>query len=395
MQADTAEPADRSDLYIGAMTGTSIDGLDLCLVDFATTPPRLAAHHQHPLGSELTTRLRALATGKTPTSLPDEAGDAIDLLGTTDRALAEATAAGVQALLTTVDLSPSDIRAIGSHGQTVRHRPAWGTDAFTLQIGDPNRIAEITGIPVACDFRRRDMAAGGQGAPLVPAAHAALFPPKEASGTTLVVNLGGIANLSVIERDADPLGFDTGPANTLMDAWHARHRGQPFDADGRWAAAGTANVDLLERLLGDPYFTANPPKSTGPEHFNLDWLERTAGPWLERIEPQDVQATLLELTATSVTQAMRPWVAREERETEVIVCGGGARNAHLMERLGEHLEGQNAVIATSTSRGFPPETVEGAAFAWLARQLEHRRPGNAPSVTGATGWRVLGGWYPA
>jgi anhydro-N-acetylmuramic acid kinase len=389
------EPADRSDFYIGAMTGTSIDGLDLCLVDFATTPPRLAAHHLQPLGAELTARLRALATGKPPATRPGEGGDAIDLLGTADRALAEATATGVQALLAAVDVPPGDIRAIGSHGQTLRHRPAWGSEAFTLQIGDPNRIAEITGIPVACDFRRRDLAAGGQGAPLAPAAHAALFPPQKDGETTLVVNLGGIANLSVIRPDADPLGFDTGPANTLMDAWHTRHRGRPFDADGRWAAAGSVNPDLLERLLDDPYFAAAPPKSTGPEHFNLDWLERRAGRRLEHLEPRDVQATLLELTATSVTQAMRPWIDREERTTEVIVCGGGARNTRLMERLGEHLAGRNAVVATSTSRGFPPETVEGAAFAWLARQLAHRRPGNAPSVTGASGRRVLGGWYPA
>jgi len=394
VQTGPAASADRPDFYIGAMTGTSIDGLDLCLVDFSDSPPRLMGHHQQPLGTRLTAQLRALASADLSGPLPGGAQDAVDLLGLADRALAEATAAGVQALLDRTGLDPTEIRAIGSHGQTIRHRPSWN-DAFTLQIGDPSRIAEATGIAVACDFRRRDMAAGGQGAPLVPAAHAALFPPAEGLSATLVINLGGIANLSVLGEGSPPQGFDTGPANTLMDAWHARHRGGAFDADGRWAASGTVHAELLERLLGDAYFRRRAPKSTGPEHFSLDWLAATAGPLLERIEPRDVQATLLELTAVSVAQAMRPWLDREGGTVEVVVCGGGARNGRLLERLTHQLEGRVSGVTTSASRGFPPETVEGAAFAWLARQLALGLPGNAPSVTGAAGPRLLGGWYPA
>jgi len=383
-----------SELYIGAMTGTSIDGLDLCLVDFAASPPRLIGHRQQPLGDALTSQLRALARARLPSPLPGEARDAIDLLGLADRALAEATAAGVQALLEHTGMNRDDIRAIGSHGQTIRHRPDWGSAGFTLQIGDPSRIAEATGIPVACDFRRRDMAAGGQGAPLVPAAHSALFPPADGATTTLVLNLGGIANLSVLAPGQEPLGFDTGPANTLMDAWHARHHGTPFDAGGHWAASGSVHPDLLSRLLADPYFQHPPPKSTGPEHFNLDWLESTAGPLLEQMAAADVQATLLDLTASSIAQAMRPWL-EDAGVAEVVVCGGGAHNQRLLERLGRLLEGRVKGVMSSTSRGFPPETVEGAAFAWLARQLAQGRPGNAPSVTGAAGPRLLGGWYPA
>jgi len=386
---------DDSELYIGAMTGTSIDGLDLCLVDFTASPPRLVGHQQQPLGAALTAQLRALASASLPATLPVGARDAIDVLGVADRALAEATAEGVQALLRQTGHAPSAIRAIGSHGQTVRHRPGWGPDAFTLQIGDPSRIAEATGIPVACDFRRRDMAAGGQGAPLVPAAHAALFPPATDATTTLVVNLGGIANVSVLAHDKEPLGFDTGPANTLMDAWHARHHGAAFDAGGRWAASGTIQPELLSRLLDDPYFAQAAPKSTGPEHFNLDWLAAAAGPLLDRTATADVQATLLALTVTSIARAVEPWLEEAEGEAEVIVCGGGAHNGQLMEQLHRSLAGRVTAVATSTSRGFPPETVEGAAFAWLARQLAQGQPGNAPSVTGAAGPRLLGGWYPA
>ncbi len=380
------------------MTGTSIDGLDICLVDFSPKRPRLVAHHQRPLGPELTAMLRALATGSTAYPLPERADDRIDLLGIADRALAEATADGIRTLLDQAAIGPERVHAIGSHGQTVRHRPAWGEQAFTLQLGDPSRIAELTGIPVAADFRRRDLAAGGQGAPLVPRAHAALFPPAAAGVTTIVVNLGGIANLSILEPGREPQGFDTGPANTLLDAWHARHRGEAFDADGAWAASGRCDEALLARLLADPYFSLAPPKSTGPEHFNLDWLARHIAAMPGEPAAEDVQATLLELTSTSAARAMRPWLpsAGEERATEVIVCGGGARNPRLVERLEMQLKSiGSARVTTSDRHGIPPESVEGAAFAWLARQLQRGEPGNAPAVTGAHGPRILGGWYPA
>ncbi|MFW6041782.1 MAG: anhydro-N-acetylmuramic acid kinase [Guyparkeria sp.] len=384
-----------AEYFIGAMTGTSIDGLDLCLVDFVPCRPRLVAHHLQPLGPELTQMLRALATASTAYPLPGKAHDNIDLLGMADRALAEATAAGVRVLLERTGIGPDRVHAIGSHGQTVRHRPAWEERSFTLQIGDPSRIAELTGIPVAADFRRRDLAAGGQGAPLVPKAHAALFPPVPDSGATIVVNLGGIANLSILEPDREPQGFDTGPANTLLDAWHSRHRGQPFDADGAWAASGRCNDALLDRLLTDPYFALAPPKSTGPEHFNLDWLARHVEAMPDELAAEDVQATLLELTAVAAARAMGPWLA-DGGTTEVIVCGGGARNTRLLERLEAQVESMGrARVATSDRHGIPPESVEGAAFAWLARQLLRGEPGNAPAVTGARGPRILGGWYPA
>ncbi|MEC9482913.1 MAG: anhydro-N-acetylmuramic acid kinase, partial [Halomonas sp.] len=277
----------RPDLYIGAMTGTSIDGLDLCLCDFATTPPRLVAHRQQPLDASLSSALRQLARGETDAPDPP-APDTIDRLGMADRQLAEATAEGVQHLLAVSGVRAAQVRAIGSHGQTIRHRPDWGQDAFTLQIGDPSRIAELTGITVAADFRRRDMAAGGQGAPLAPPAHAALFPPGEAG--RIVINLGGIANASILLPGEAPVGFDTGPANTLMDAWHAHHRGTSFDRDGRWAASGQIGERLLAALLDDPFFARPAPKSTGPEHFHLDWLRARGGVWLDALPAEDVQA---------------------------------------------------------------------------------------------------------
>ena len=376
------------ELYIGAMTGTSIDGLDLCLCDFASTP-RLVAHHQQPLDESLTTALRQLARGDTAGPHPAPARDAIDRLGIADRQLAEAVAAGVERLLAAAGLSAGEIRAIGSHGQTVRHRPDWGSAAFTLQLGDPSRIAELTGITVAADFRRRDMAAGGQGAPLAPPAHAALFPPG-AQGR-IVINLGGIANASILLPGEAPLGFDTGPANTLMDAWHARHRGAPFDLDGRWAASGQADEGLLESLLDEPFFASPAPKSTGPELFHLDWLRTRGEGRLDALPAEDVQATLLELTVTSIADALAPWLA-ERPGMPVTLCGGGAYNKRLVERLRDRL---GTTVASSADLGIAPECVEGAAFAWLARQLLTGQPGNAPAVTGAAGPRVLGGIYPA
>ena len=378
----------RPELYIGAMTGTSIDGLDLCLCDFATTPPRLVAHRQQSLDASLTAALRQLARGETDAPDPP-ARDAIDRLGMADRHLAEATAAGVDGLLAATGVRADQVCAIGSHGQTVRHRPDWGKDAFTLQLGDPSRIAELTGITVAADFRRRDMAAGGQGAPLAPPAHAALFPPGEAG--RIVINLGGIANASILLPGEAPLGFDTGPANTLMDAWHTGHHGTPFDRDGRWAARGQVNERLLDALLDDPFFARPTPKSTGPEHFHLDWLRARGNAPLDSLPAKDVQATLLELTVESIAGALAPWLDKRPA-MPVTLCGGGAYNQRLVERLRGRL---GTTVESSAELGIAPECVEGAAFAWLARQLLAGQPGNAPSVTGAAGPRVLGGIYPA
>ncbi len=381
---------DNAELFIGAMTGTSIDALDLCLCDFSTSQPRLIAHHQQPLDATLTAQLKRLARGINSESIYDSpAIDAIDLLGMADRRLAEITAAGVARLLGQAGLSAKAVRAIGSHGQTVRHRPDWREAAFTLQLGDPSRIAELTGITVAADFRRRDMAAGGQGAPLAPPAHAALFPPSPEG--RIVINLGGIANASILHPGQEPIGLDTGPANTLMDAWHSRHRQAPFDRDGQWAASGTAHPVLLEHLLNESFFAAPAPKSTGPEHFNLGWLERLGGKWIETLPAEDVQATLLELTVESIARALSRWQT-DRPGMPITLCGGGAYNGRLVKRLGERLA---APVESSAALGLAPECVEGAAFAWLARQLLSGQPGNAPSVTGAAGPRLLGGIYPA
>ena len=380
---------DTPELYIGAMTGTSIDGLDLCLCDFATSPPRLVAHHQQALDAPLTAALRQLARGETDAPHSPPAVDAIDRLGIADRQLAEAVASGVERLLAAAGIPANTVRAIGSHGQTVRHRPDWEDGAFTLQLGDPSRIAELTGITVAADFRRRDMAAGGQGAPLAPPAHAALFPPGPDG--RIVINLGGIANASILLPGETPLGFDTGPANTLMDAWHARHRGEPFDRDGAWAASGQVADALLAELLADPFFARQAPKSTGPEHFNLEWLSVRGNDWLGTLPAEDVQATLLELTVESLAAALAPWLD-ERPAMPVTLCGGGAYNKRLLARLRQRLR---TTVESSAALGIAPECVEGAAFAWLARQLLAGRPGNAPAVTGVAGARVLGGIYPA
>ncbi len=379
-----------AELFIGAMTGTSIDALDLCLCDFSAPQPRLVAHHQQSLEQTLTAQLRWLARGGKGAPVSDAPGiDDIDRLGMADRRLAEATAAAVARLLETAKVSPTAIRAIGSHGQTVRHRPDWRDDAFTLQLGDPNRIAELTGITVVADFRRRDMAAGGQGAPLAPPAHAALFPPGPEG--RIVINLGGIANVSILLPDRAPIGFDTGPANTLMDAWHSHHRDAPFDRDGRWAASGRPDAALLATLLADPFFAAPAPKSTGPEHFHLEWLRTRGADRVGSLSAADVQSTLLELTVESLARSIAPWLG--ERPTmPVTLCGGGAYNCRLVERLREHL---GTTVESSAVLGIAPECVEGAAFAWLARQLLAGRPGNAPSVTGAAGPRLLGGIFPA
>ncbi len=382
-------PGNNADLFIGAMTGTSIDALDLCLCDFSGQQPRLIAHHQEPLDATLTAQLKQLARGVDGQMPHTRATDAIDLLGVADRRLAETTAAGVIRLLEQAELPASDVRAIGSHGQTVRHRPDWREEAFTLQLGDPSRIAELTGITVAADFRRRDMAAGGQGAPLAPPAHAALFPPGPEG--RIVINLGGIANASILHPGQEPIGLDTGPANTLMDAWHSRHRQAPFDYDGQWAASGTAHPALLEQLLSESFFSAPAPKSTGPEHFNLDWLQRLGGKWVDTLPSEDVQATLLELTVESIARALSPWQI-ERAGRPITLCGGGAYNGRLVERLGERFA---SPVESSAALGLAPECVEGAAFAWLARQLLRGQTGNAPSVTGAAGPRLLGGIYPA
>ncbi len=357
------------------MSGTSLDGVDALLVDFGAAQPQVCASGHTPYPPELRTELLELSHASHPE---------LHRLAQLDVALGELYAASVQRLLEEAGTGAAEIEAVGSHGQTVRHHPH-GPHPYTLQLGDPNLIAERTGITTVADFRRRDIAAGGQGAPLVPAFHAALF--RHPDYTRVVLNLGGIANITVLPREHQlPVtGFDTGPGNALLDGWSARHRGTPYDAGGHWAGGGTALAPLLERLLDEPYFTLPPPKSTGRELFNLAWLnERLDGTEV----PQDVQATLLELTAVSVAQAIAGHAAETK---EVLVCGGGVRNSALMERLAAHLA--PCTVLSTAELGVDPQAVEAMAFAWLARETLAGRPGNLPAVTGAAHPVILGGIY--
>lgn len=364
-------------LYVGLISGTSADGIDAVLVDFAHGQPRVHASHVEPWPEGLRHRLLAAAQ-------PGAALD-LDTLGRLDVEAGEGFAAAALHLLQASGTAPDTVRAIGSHGQTVRHRPA-DAHPFSLQIGDPTVIAERCGIEVVADFRRADVAAGGQGAPLVPALHAMLFadPPR----TTVVLNLGGIANISVLRGDGDVLGFDTGPASCLMDAWCLAQRGAPFDRDGAFAASGHVDAALLAELVADPYFAAAAPKSTGREYFHLDWLRAHAR--LPALAAADVQATLLELTARSVALAVQQQAAGADR---VLVCGGGVHNGALMHRLRTLL--RPAVVESTACAGLDPDYVEAVAFAWLARQRLLGLPGNVPAVTGARGPRVLGAVHAA
>ncbi len=365
------------DLYIGLMSGTSLDGIDAALVHFAEgTPPTLQASHHQPLPADLRAELEALTR-------PGE--DELTRLCRADVLMGRELAAAVKALLAKTGIDRSAVRAIGSHGQTVRHLPA-GDTPTTLQIGDPNIIAEQTGITTVADFRRRDMAAGGQGAPLVPAFHQAVFAqPGEARA---VLNIGGIANLTLLPGDDRPvIGFDTGPGNALMDAWIRHHLDQPCDAGGEWARRGRVDPELLGTLLDDPYFSTPPPKSTGRDHFHLAWA-RDLQPGLDRLRPEDVMATFLELTAVTIARALQ---ATAPDTRLLLVCGGGVHNRHLMGRLQANLPG--VTIASTHTAGVDPDWVEAMAFAWLARRALTGKPGNLPSVTGASHHVPLGAIY--
>ena len=365
-------------LYLGLMSGTSADGIDAALVQFpAEGGCRFVHGHTHPWDPTLRADLIALGEGGDITSL--------DALGRIDAEVGIQFAAAANALLLASGVQRAQVRAIGSHGQTVRHRPL-GDPAFTWQLGDANRIAELTGITTVADFRRRDVAAGGHGAPLMPAFHLAML------GTTgedrAILNLGGIANLTLIPRESVPRGFDTGPANALMDAWCQRHRGVPFDADGAFAASGQVDEPLLAHWRADPWFALPPPKSTGREQFHLAWAEAAMDG--EARSPADVQATLLELTAATVADAL---LAHLPGAARLLVCGGGVRNPALLRRLGARLPG--VVIESSAVHGLDPDYLEAMGFAWLAQRTLDGLPGNLPSVSGARGPRILGAIHPA
>ena len=369
----------KSELYIGLMSGTSMDGLDGVLVDFSNGGCQVLQHVGLPLEPALRAALLALNT-----SGPDE----LHRAALAANALARTSAEAVRALLERTGMAASAVAAIGAHGQTVRHRPgAFDGTGYTLQLNNPSLLAENTGIAVVADFRSRDVAAGGQGAPLVPAFHQHLFArPNE---TVLVLNLGGMANLSVLRADASVLGFDCGPGNVLLDGWCQRHTGQPFDADGAWGAGGTVLPELLATLLAEPYLHRPPPKSTGRDLFHADWLavHLLAQP---EADPQDVQATLVELTASACADCASSY---GKNSSKLVVCGGGVFNAQLMQRLQALLPG--VAVQPSDAWGLPAQQVEATAFAWLARQAVLGATGSLQSVTGARGARVLGAIYPA
>ena len=382
-----------SELFLGLLSGTSADGIDAALVRFVRADEHVssetnAAHlKSRPGNNDSAIEILAAETFPYPAEIRfsllaltgTDAAISLDEFGALDVAIGACFAEAAMTLLVNAGVSATEVRAIGSHGQTVRHRPD-GAHPFSLQIGDAAVIAERTGILTVADFRRADVAAGGQGAPLAPAFHAFAFADVMPCA---LLNLGGIANISLLNAPNDVLGFDTGPANCLLDAWNARHCASAYDAGGVWASSGTVDPDLLEALMDDPYFSLRPPKSTGREYFNLDWLDAR----LEhrKLQPVDIQATLLALTVRSIVEALRRSGSHARR---VFACGGGVHNQALMSALATAL--QPIELTSTASAGLDPDFVEAALFAWLARQRLAHRPGNLPSVTGARGPRILG-----
>ncbi len=363
-------------LFLGLISGTSVDGIDAALVAFEPRP-RIVFGRTYPLPEPLAADVLRLSQADASLSL--------DEVGRLDTRLGQAFAAAASQALADSGIDRSRIVAIGSHGQTLRHDPR-GAAPFTQQMGDPNVIVEVTGITTVADFRRRDVAAGGQGAPLMPAFHAAVL--GDGDEDRAVLNLGGIANLTLLGGNRPVRGFDTGPANGLMDAWCRLHRGEPFDRGSEFAASGQVREPLLARLLDDPWFALPPPKSTGRDHFQLEWLRARLGD--DAGSAADVQATLCELTAVTVADALR---ATQPSTRRLLVCGGGVHNPLLMRRLAARLD--DMTVASTATVGLDPDFIEAAGFAWLARETLAGRPGNLPSVTGARGPRILGAIFPA
>ncbi len=368
-----------AEYYIGLMSGTSMDGIDVALVDLQNPQPALVCARTLAWPEPLQQQLTRIVDHPSSVSLP--------ALGQLDAATGEVFAAAANAIIQESGIDAKAIRAIGSHGQTLFHAPD-STPAFTTQCGDPNRIAEITGITTVADFRRRDIAAGGQGAPLVPAFHQAVFSaPGQARA---IVNIGGMANLTLLPGDESPvIGFDSGPGNVLMDSWCRKHTNQPYDKNGDWAARGACQPALLDRLLEHPFLKQAPPKSTGREMFHQGWLDEQLNRLPEKPQAVDVQRTLLEFTARTICDALKTHAGTTR---QLLVCGGGAHNTRLMQRLAAQLDG---VETTSTEAfGIHPDWVEAVAFAWLAQQTLQGKPGNLPAVTGASHPVVLGAIYP-
>ena len=356
-------------LFLGTISGTSVDGLDLALVDVESQVPRIVDATTEPIPEPLADTLRALVQPAT---------DDLSRMAKADAELGELIGRAARAFA-----GNRPVRAIGSHGQTVRHEPQ-KVPARTMQIGDPHRIAEISGFDTVADFRRRDVAAGGEGAPLVPPFHEALFKPIQ--GARVVVNIGGISNATVLAPQLK-IGFDTGPGNALLDAWIREHRGLAFDQDGAWSATGHVIPALLTDMEQDGFVAASPPKSIGKEFYNLDYVRAHLG-GAER--PADVQATLAEFTATSISRSIDAWAPSD---ADVVICGGGRLNDDLMNRLRRRLPRRQ--VTRTEALGVDGDAIEAAAFAWLAHRFLEGLPGNSPAVTGAAGRRVLGALYPA
>lgn len=368
------------ELYIGLMSGTSLDGVDAVLVDFSGGAMHVRAHAHRPFTSALAAELLALNTA---------GGNELHRAALAANALVRVCAQAVDDVLSAGGTTAARVRAIGAHGQTVRHRPGeFDGTGYTIQLNSPALLAELSGIDVVADLRSRDVAAGGQGAPLVPAFHRAVF--ARADETVAVLNLGGIGNLTVLHADGRTVGFDCGPGNMLMDHWCQLHTGQAYDAGGAWAATGRVDPALLAQLLADPYFALPWPKSTGRDLFDAGWLDVQLRRRPTALRPEDVQATLAELTAAAcANDALR----HADGAAELLVCGGGAFNDHLMGRIAAHLP--RVPVRRTDARGLPAMQVEACAFAWLARAFCAREGGNLSAVTGAAGSRVLGALYPA
>lgn len=361
--------------YVGLMSGTSADAIDAVLVDFSRSQPRLIHALNFSLPADYRHNVLFLSQSQEKV-YPAQ-------IAILDQQMAHLSAQAVQTLLQQSNTTAKDIIAIGSHGQTLYHQPPTTNNkyAYTWQIGDPSLIAYLTGITTVADFRRHDMAAGGQGAPLVPAFHQAVFAGKN----YIILNIGGIANITVLSQDPNQavIGFDTGVGNALMDAWCQQHRQQPLDNKGQWASSALPDTALLDRLLQDPYFHQAPPKSTGRDYFNLTWLQ----PYLdEDLSPAVVQATLCHLTVTSITQAIQPYTAEA-----LLVCGGGVHNQHLMQLLSQ--QNPDLQVSSTATYGIDPDWMEAMCFAWLAKQRIEAKTANLPSVTGAEKTVLLGGIY--
>ncbi|CAM4129143.1 anhydro-N-acetylmuramic acid kinase [Vibrio neonatus] len=370
---------DKKELYIGIMSGTSLDGVDLALAHFEQGVTHCLETFEYPLPDELKQQTLQVCQGQLTT---------LQTLGELDHRFAALYAEASNAFLDHLNLQASDIKAIGCHGQTVYHQPT-GDTPFTTQIGDANLIAVKTGITTVADFRRKDMALGGQGAPLVPAYHQTLFPASDSC--KIVLNIGGIANISVLQANGEVLGYDTGPGNMLMDTWVKKCCNLPFDHDGQFAKSGHVNSALLELFMQDPYLMELPPKSTGREHYNLAWLEQILEQIESSIPAADIQASLLEFTAQSIADQCHLY--QSPYQDQLLVCGGGAHNQALLERLQALLP--NWQVNTTDSQGISGDYMEALAFAWLAYRRIHNLPSNLPKVTGASKATSLGIIYNA